>query len=131
MNAVIQKHLKKRRRNIPPVTEYFTEQILHQHIENILISIVNVSGRQAKAEQFASVVTHQMQLKSIKPAHCAFTDFSHILKNLVAYNTPVVADGDFSAVYERDTGTFAQTDRVDKKHHGDKNLMLDFHKTIV
>jgi hypothetical protein len=25
MNAVIQKHLKKRRRNITPVTEYFTE----------------------------------------------------------------------------------------------------------
>jgi hypothetical protein len=96
-----------------------------------LISIVNVSGRQAKAEQFASVVTNQMQLKSIKLAHCAFADFSHILKNPVTFNTFVVADGDFSAVYERDTGTFARTGYVDKKHHGDKNLMLDFYKTIV
>jgi hypothetical protein len=49
----------------------------------------------------------------------------------VAFDTVVVADGDYSAVNEGYTGTFASTGRVDKKHHGNKNLMLNFYKTIV
>jgi hypothetical protein len=35
---------------IAPVAEYFSEQLLHQHFKNILISAVNVSGSQTKAE---------------------------------------------------------------------------------
>jgi hypothetical protein len=69
--------------------------------------------------------------KAVKPAHCAPADFSHIFKNPVAFDTFVVADGDFSAVYEGYTGTFSQTGGVDKKHHWDKSLMFNFYKTTV
>jgi hypothetical protein len=72
-----------------------------------------------------------MQLKAVKPSHCAFPGFSHILKNTVPLNSLVVTDGDFGAVHECNTGTFTETDGIEEKHHGDKNSVLNLHKTIV
>jgi hypothetical protein len=51
--------------------------------------------------------------------------------NPVAFDTFVVADGYFSTVYEGYSGTLPEADGVEEKHHGDKNPVFNFYKTIV
>jgi hypothetical protein len=131
MNTIIQKHLKKGGRDIPPITKQFSEEFLHKHFKYILISIVHIAGRQAEAEQLAPVVTDQMQLKAEKPSHAAFTDPGYIFEYPVAFDTLVVADGYFSTVHEGYSGTLTEADGIEEKHHGDKHPMLNLYKTIV
>jgi hypothetical protein len=44
-------------------------------LKDLPVSAVHVSGSQAKAEQFAPVVTDQVQFETVKPACGVFADF--------------------------------------------------------
>jgi hypothetical protein len=61
-----------------------------------------------------------MQLKAIKPVMALLPILAISLKTF-AFHTPIVTDGDFGIACEGYTGTFTRADRVDKKHHGNKN----------
>jgi hypothetical protein len=97
----------------------------------MLIAAVDVSCRQAKAGQFTLIVTNQVQLKAVEPPHTAFSDSGNILKNLIAFNAFIVANGDFGTLHEGDAGRFAETDGVEKKHHGNEYPVLNLHKTVI
>jgi hypothetical protein len=89
-----------------------------------LISVVYVSGSQAKIKQFASVIEYQMQLKSIKPSHCAFAHFGNVAENFIPFDAFVFADADFCTVNESYSRAFSETDGIEKKHHRYKNFVF-------
>jgi hypothetical protein len=43
----------------------------------------------------------------------------------------IVANGDFGTFHEGDAGRFAETDGVEKKHHGNEYPVLNLHKTVI
>jgi hypothetical protein len=72
-----------------------------------------------------------VQLKAVKPAHTAFPDFGNILKNSLAPDTFVFANGDSGAVHQGDAGTFTWADGIEKKHYGNEYPVFNFHKAVV
>jgi hypothetical protein len=131
VNAVVKERLKKRLRNVSFVAEKFAEKILCQLFHDLQVSVVRVSGRQAKRKDLAFVIDHKMQFETVEPAHCAFPTHRPILKNLVTRNAFIMANDNFGTVYKRDSGAFSKTNHIQEAHHWKKYAALNLHKTIV
>jgi hypothetical protein len=50
-----------------------------------------------------------MELKTIKPAYCAFAEFGNILKDFAVKNTPVSSNRDFCGIDKSNSRAFSKT----------------------
>jgi hypothetical protein len=83
-----------------------------------------VEGVSKVHTQFPPVVANRVQFEAVKPSRSTFTPFGKFLKDPVAADAFVVADGDSGTVHESDSGTFTGTDRIWKEHQRDKNTVF-------
>jgi hypothetical protein len=72
-----------------------------------------------------------MELKIIKPAHCAFAEFGNTFENLIPPDAFVFTHAYFSAVNESYSCAFSETKYIKKKHHRNENSVLYLYETIV
>jgi hypothetical protein len=72
-----------------------------------------------------------VQFKTLKPAYAAFACSGNILKDFISFNTFIVTNSDFGAVHECNPCTLTKTDRVEKKHHWNKNAMFYLHNQYL
>lgn len=129
--ALVEKHFKQTLGNISFIAVKFSEQFLFQYFKYSGIAVVSISRRKVKAEDFSFFITDEMELKSIKPTHWAFSALGESIESFVVKNSFVVANADFGAVHKADTRTFSETNDVQKQHHGSKHLMFNGYKAIV
>jgi hypothetical protein len=82
-------------------------------------------------EQFAFIITCQMEFEAIEPAHCAFASGCQIFKNTISFAPFVFANGHCRGIHKVDTRTFAKTNQFQKQGKGDHNLSFSFNATVV
>ena len=68
-----------------------------------------------EVQEFAFLVTNQVQLKTIVPPHSTLATCCHILKHFITMNAFVVVYRNAGAVYEADIGAFAKTKKLEEK----------------
>src|SRR4051812_40518172 len=62
------------------------------------LAVIDIASRQAKGEQFATIIDHQMQFEAIKPAQRGLATLRDAFKHTVAVNPLVVADRQRSCI---------------------------------
>ena len=95
------------------------------------LSVINISWSYHETEQLAFLITDKVKLESKEPSHRAFASLRNPLEGLVAVYPLVLADPQWRAVNETDTGTFAKQHLLDEQRKRNSNLFLQFHKTVV
>ena len=56
-------------------------------------AVIGVAGRALNRQQFTLVIDNQMEFEALEPSHAALAAPSHLGKDPMAANAPVVADG--------------------------------------
>ena len=131
MNSLIEKCFKQGFRDIFSVDGQFSKKFFCEELQCFRIAVVNIPRCQTKKEQFSFVVVDKVQFEAVKPTHRVFSAFVNVLEHPVSINAFVVAHSYFCAVDKGNSGTFAETDGIQKEHHRYENTTFDLHKTIV
>jgi hypothetical protein len=82
VNAIVEKHFKKRFGNVSFVAEQLSEQVFCRRFKCFRVSVIHICGREVKGERFAPVVANQMQFEAIEPSRCAFAKCYRITATL-------------------------------------------------
>ncbi len=94
------------------------------------LSVIDVTGGQTAAQQFATVIDHHMQFETVKPAQRAFTALDDSLKHTVSVNTSVMAHHERGQVDIADTATLSVLlTQISPQRHQHRRHKFD--KTIV
>ena len=109
----------------------FSGQFFCQSFNGLGVTVINISRRQAKGEDFSLTVIDKMQLKAIKPSRCAFAPFCRLSENLMIKYPFVVTDSNFGRTGKGNSGAFAETDRVREKHDRHKNTRFRLNKQAI
>lgn len=131
MYSLVKKHFKQALRNISFVAVKFAEEFLFQHFKDSDITVIGISRRKVKTEDFPLLVADKMQFEAVEPAHGTLFALGKTIECFVIENALVVTNAYFCAVHKADTGAFSETDDVQKKHHRGKHFVFNGYKTIV
>ena len=80
--------------------------------------------RKTGGEDFSPVITDKMQFKTIEPSHCAFAPFCYLSENMMIKYSFIVTDSNFGRIDKCNSRAFAETDKIQEKHHRHKNARL-------
>jgi hypothetical protein len=131
VQPILKKQFTQGSRNIPFVAIEFTEQLFAKRLNDRPVPVIHMGRSNAKMEQFAFIIDYQMEFEAIEPAHCAFANGCHILKNTVPFDPFIFANGHFSGIDKGNTRAFAKTNQFQKQGKGDHNFSFKFNETVV
>lgn len=131
MNPIIKEFSEKRLGDIALIGVKFTEHLVCQCVNDILVAVIDIGLGQHKVEDLAFLIAQQMQFEAHIPAHRALAFFGNPLEYLHGELSLVVYDRYTGAVNKTDAGALAETCQSEEHRQGHETPWHDLHEAVI
>lgn len=131
LNTIFKKKVKKFLWYVSFVSEQLAIQTFGKNLENLCVFVTDICSSKNESYDFPSVITCQMKLESVSPAHCSFPICCNAFEHLVGIASKIVAYRNHCWVNKCNTCTSSKCTQIKKEHKRKKHFTFKFNKTVV
>ena len=117
--------------DVAPVGNDLAVQLLGKTLHLERVTVINVARREHEVDDFAHLVTDDVQLEAKEPSHRALASLRNALEGLVLEDALVLAHPQRGAVDETDASALAHQNGLDEHSKFDYRPLLQLNETVV